>query len=96
MKNFSYDTLKSINDVTIRLFKGVDMDIQGDKVSRSATEVQTMASNALNYGVMFDTEILKSVSVMVLKDIFNTAEKYYGISNGMVNSTFFQTLRSKY
>ena len=92
MKNFSYDTLNSINNKTIRLFKGVDMDIQGDKISRSVAEVQNMARYAMNYGVMFDTEILKSVSVMVLKDIFNTAEKYYGISNGMVNSTFFQTL----
>ena len=69
MKNFSYAMLNSINDVTIRLFKGVDMDIQGDKVSRSATEVQKMARNAMSYGLMFDTEILKSVSVMVLKDI---------------------------
>lgn len=92
MKNFSYAMLNSINDVTIRLFKGVDMDIQWDNVSRSATEFQNMARNAMNYGIMFDTEILKSVSVMVLKDIFNTAEKYYGISNSMVNSTFFQTL----
>ena len=92
MENFSYATLKSINDVTIRLFKGVDMNIQGDKVSRSATEVQSMASNAMNYGVMFDTEILKSVSVMILNNIINTAEKYYGINNSVVNSTFFQTL----
>ena len=92
MKNFSYAMLNSINDVTIRLFKGVDMDIQGDKVSRSVTEVQNMARNAMSYGLMFDTEILKSISLRILNNINLTAEKYYGISNGMVNSTFFQTL----
>ena len=92
MKNFSYAMLNSINDVTIRLFKGVDMDIQGDKVSRSATEVQKMARNAMSYGFMFDTEILKSISLRILNNINLTAEKYYGISNSMVNSTFFQTL----
>ena len=84
--------LNSINDVTIRLFKGVDMDIQGDKVSRSVTEVQNMARNAMNYGVMFDAEILKSIPVKILNNIINTAEGYYGISNSIVNSTFFQTL----
>ena len=92
MKNFSYATLKSINNKTIRLFKGVDMDVQGDKISRSVAEVQNIARYAMNYGIMFDTEILKSISVKVLNNIINTAEKYYGISNGMVNSTFFQTL----
>lgn len=92
MKNFSYNTLNSINNKTIRLFKGVDMDVQGDKISRSVAEVQNMARYAMNYGIMFDTEILKSISVKVLNNIVNTAEKYYGISNGMVNSTFFQTL----
>jgi hypothetical protein len=92
MKNFSYNTLNSINNKTIRLFKGVDMDVQGDKISRSVAEVQNMARYAMNYGIMFDTEILKSISVKVLNNIINTAEKYYGISNGMVNSTFFQTL----
>lgn len=92
MKNFSYNMLNSINNKTIRLFKGVGMDIQGDKVSRSAVEVQNMARYAMNYGIMFDTEILKSISVKILNNIINTAEKYYGISNGMVNSTFFQTL----
>lgn len=92
MKNFSYAMLNSINDVTIRLFKGVDMDIQGDKVSRSVTEVQNMARNAMSYGLMFDTEILKSISLRILNNINLTAEKYYGISNGIVNSTFFQTL----
>lgn len=92
MENFSYNTLKSINNKTIRLFKGVDMDIQGDKISRSVAEIQNMARYAMNYGIMFDTEILKSISVNILNDIINTAEKYYGISNGMVNSTFFQTL----
>lgn len=92
MKNFSYNTLNSINNKTIRLFKGVDMDVQGDKISRSVAEVQNMARNAMNYGIMFDTEILKSISVKILNNIINTAEKYYGISNGMVNSTFFQTL----
>lgn len=92
MKNFSYSTLNSINNKTIRLFKGVDMDIQGDKISRSVAEIQNMARYAMNYGIMFDTEILKSISVNILNDIINTAEKYYGISNGMVNSTFFQTL----
>lgn len=92
MENFSYAMLNSINDVTIRLFKGVDMDVQGDKISRSVAEVQNMARNAMSYGIMFDTEILKSISVKVLNNIINTAEKYYGISNGMVNSTFFQTL----
>lgn len=92
MKNFSYNTLNSINNKTIRLFKGVDMDVQGDKISRSVAEVQNMARYAMNYGIMFDTEILKSISVKVLNNIINTAEKYYGISNGMINSTFFQTL----
>lgn len=92
MENFSYNMLNSINNKTIRLFKGVDMDIQGDKISRSVAEVQNMARYAMNYGIMFDTEILKSISVKVLNNIINTAEKYYGISNGMVNSTFFQTL----
>lgn len=92
MKNFSYATLNSINNKTIRLFKGVDMDVQGDKVSRSVTEVQNMARNAMSYGLMFDTEILKSISLRILNNINLTAEKYYGISNGMVNSTFFQTL----
>ena len=92
MKNFSYAMLNSINDATIRLFKGVDMDIQGDKVSRSATEVQNMARNAMSYGLMFDTEILKSISLRILNNINLTAKKYYGISNSMVNSTFFQTL----
>lgn len=92
MKNFSYNTLNSINNKTIRLFKGVDMDVQGDKISRSVAEVQNMARYAMNYGIMFDTEILKSISVKILNNIINTAEKYYGISNGMVNSTFFQTL----
>lgn len=92
MKNFSYAMLNSINNKTIRLFKGVDMDVQGDKISRSVAEVQNMARYAMNYGIMFDTEILKSISVKVLNNIINTAEKYYGISNGMVNSTFFQTL----
>lgn len=92
MKNFSYNMLNSINNKTIRLFKGVDMDVQGDKISRSVAEVQNMARYAMNYGIMFDTEILKSISVKILNNIINTAEKYYGISNGMVNSTFFQTL----
>lgn len=92
MKNFSYNTLNSINNKTIRLFKRVDMDVQGDKISRSVAEVQNMARYAMNYGIMFDTEILKSISVKILNNIINTAEKYYGISNGMVNSTFFQTL----
>jgi hypothetical protein len=92
MKNFSYNTLNSINNITIRLFKGVDMDIQGDKVSRSATEVQTMARNAMIDGVMFDAEILKSISIKILNNISLTALRYYGISNSTVNSTFFQTL----
>lgn len=92
MKKFSYSTLNSINDKTIRLFKGVDMDVQGDRFSRSTAEVQNMARNAMIEGLMYDTEILKSISVKVLNNIVNTAEKYYGISNGMVNSTFFQTL----
>ena len=92
MKNFSYAMLNSINDVTIRLFKGVDMNIQGDKVSRSATEVQSIARNAMNYGVMFDAEILKSIPVKILNNLVNTAERYYGINNSVVNSTFFQTL----
>lgn len=92
MKNFSYAMLNSINDRTIRLFKGVDMDIQGDNVSRSTTEVQNMARNAMIDGLMFDTEILKSISVKILNNISLTAIKYYGISNSMVNSTFFQTL----
>lgn len=84
--------LNSINDRTIRLFKGVDMDIQGDNVSRSTTEVQNMARNAMIDGLMFDTEILKSISIKILNNISLTAIKYYGISNSMVNSTFFQTL----
>lgn len=92
MKNFSYAMLNSINDRTIRLFKGVDMDIQGDNVSRSTTEVQNMARNAMIDGLMFDTEILKSISIKILNNISLTAIKYYGISNSMVNSTFFQTL----
>lgn len=92
MKSFSYNTLKSINNKTIRLFKGVDMDIQGDKVSRSTAEVQNLARYAVNYGIMFDTEILNSISVKVLNNIINTAEGYYGINNSVVNSTFFQTL----
>lgn len=92
MKNFSYNTLNSINNKTIRLFKGVDMDVQGDKVSHSATEVQNLVRYAVNYGIMFDTEILKSISTRILNNIINTAESYYGISNSVVNSTFFQTL----
>lgn len=92
MKNFSYATLNSINDRTIRLFKGVDMDIQGDNVSRSTTEVQNMVRNAMIDGLMFDNEILNSISVNVLNNVFFTAKKYYGISNSVVNSTFFQTL----
>lgn len=96
MENFSYNTLNSINNKTIRLFKGVDMDIQGDKISRSVAEVQNMARYAMNYGIMFDTEILKSISVKILNNIINTAEKYYGISNSVVNSTFFQTLDQEF
>ena len=87
MKNFSYAMLNSINDATIRLFKGVDMDIQGDSFPRSVTEVQNMARNAMSYGLMFDTEILKSTPLEVLNNIINTVEKYYGVSNSVVNST---------
>lgn len=92
MKNFSYAMLNSINDVTIRLFKGLDMDIQGDKVSHSNIEVQNLVRDNMSYGIMFDPRILKSVPSNVLYKIVQLAKSYYGISNSTINSTFFQTL----
>lgn len=92
MKNFSYTTLNSINDHTIRLFKGVDMNIQGDSVSHSNIEVQNLVRDNMSYGIMFDPRILKSVPSNALYKIVQLAKSYYGISNSTINSTFFQTL----
>lgn len=92
MKNFSYTTLNSINDHTIRLFKGVDMNIQGDSVSHSNIEVQNLVRDNMSYGIMFEPRILKSVPSNVLYKIVQLAKSYYGISNSTINSTFFQTL----